>query len=417
MKAQRLGVMLLLVNLWTMSTSPPVLAEPWRRHTIDDSSRGADGVRLADVDGDGLLDLTTGWEEGGRIRVYRNPGPKSVRSRWPAVTVGQVKSPEDAVFADLDGDGAWDVVSCCEGRNRTLFFHWAPSSAADYLEPAAWTTDAPAATRNAQAWMFALPLDIDGRNGVDLVLGAKGSGAQVGWLQAPANARDMAGWKWHPLYEAGWIMSLEPADLDRDGDTDVLISDRKGKNRGVLWLENPGPVAARSGQPWRQHRVGGEDCEVMFLTYANLRGGAEREIVVATRNGRILVFERSAQSSRGWRETAIPNPFGLPHGKAVRVADVDLDGRPDLVHTTNTGGNREAPGVTWLQASGPSDAPEWKPRDISGRAGVKFDLLQLLDLDQDGDLDVITCEERDNLGVFWYENPTRSAPVTAAGAE
>ena len=31
--------------------------------------------------------------------------------------------------------------------------------------------------------------------------------------------------------------------------------------------------------------------------------------------------------------------------------------------------------------------------------------FSVLDLDGDKDLDVITCEERDNLGVFWYENP------------
>ena len=35
--------------------------------------------------------------------------------------------------------------------------------------------------------------------------------------------------------------------------------------------------------------------------------------------------------------------------------------------------------------------------------------MQLLDLDADGDLDVITCEEVDNLGVVWYENPARGA--------
>ena len=28
-------------------------------------------------------------------------------------------------------------------------------------------------------------------------------------------------------------------------------------------------------------------------------------------------------------------------------------------------------------------------------------------LDADGDLDVLTCEERKNLGVIWYENPSR----------
>ena len=33
-------------------------------------------------------------------------------------------------------------------------------------------------------------------------------------------------------------------------------------------------------------------------------------------------------------------------------------------------------------------------------------LVQLFDIDRDGDLEVITCEERDNLGLIWYENPT-----------
>jgi len=44
---------------------------------------------------------------------------------------------------------------------------------------------------------------------------------------------------------------------------------------------------------------------------------------------------------------------------------------------------------------------------VSNVQGRKFDLLQLVDLDQDGDLDVITCEEADNLGLIWFENPIR----------
>jgi hypothetical protein len=46
-------------------------------------------------------------------------------------------------------------------------------------------------------------------------------------------------------------------------------------------------------------------------------------------------------------------------------------------------------------------------QQMSTLAGKKFDLLQVMDVDHDGDLDVITCEERDNLGLFWYENPHR----------
>ena len=50
--------------------------------------------------------------------------------------------------------------------------------------------------------------------------------------------------------------------------------------------------------------------------------------------------------------------------------------------------------------------------DLSGKGGSKFDRIELLDLDGDGDLDVITCEENGGknsrgLGLIWYENPTR----------
>src|SRR5262245_39159455 len=99
-------------------------AEPWRRHVIDDSSRGADGVRLGDLNGDGRFDVVTGWEEGGAVRACLNPEPSRAKERWPGVTLGRAPSPEDAVFADLDGDGTLDAISSCEGKTRTIFVHW-----------------------------------------------------------------------------------------------------------------------------------------------------------------------------------------------------------------------------------------------------------------------------------------------------
>jgi hypothetical protein len=36
--------------------------------------------------------------------------------------------------------------------------------------------------------------------------------------------------------------------------------------------------------------------------------------------------------------------------------------------------------------------------------------LELVDLDGDSDLDILTCEEREGgrgLGIIWYENPSR----------
>ena len=58
----------------------------------------------------------------------------------------------------------------------------------------------------------------------------------------------------------------------------------------------------------------------------------------------------------------------------------------------------------WLRRD-PLTAAGWRDLEISGPLGVKYDRVELLDLDDDGDLDVLTCEEADNLGVIWYENP------------
>lgn len=371
--------------------------EPWKRHVIDDSSSGADGVRVLDVDGDGRMDVTTGWEEGGRVRAYLNPGPARVEEPWPSVTVGEVASPEDAVFVDLDQDGAVDVVSSTEGANQTLYVHWAPSEADAYLKASAWHTQAFPTSRGLTRWMFALPADIDGRNGPDFFAGSKDTGGVIGFWQAPEDARRVEAWRWRPLYDAGWVMSLIARDMDGDGDADLLATDRKGERSGVLWLENPGARRADRG-PWREHRIGtvGEE-QVMFLTVGDLDRDGREDVATIVSGGPIVVYY---QRGKSWEREEIALPAEAGTGKAVAVVDVDLDGTPDLAFTCEKAVDGRD-GAMWLAG------PDWTPHPLSGPEGVKFDRMEWIDLDDDGDLDMMTCEERDELGVVWYENPAR----------
>ena len=101
-------------------------AQPWTRHTIDSNSIGADGVKLGDINGDGRPDITTAWEEGGAIGVYRNPGPAKASKAWPKAIAGYVKAPEDAGFTDIDGYAKKHVISCNEGKERNGYVHCAP---------------------------------------------------------------------------------------------------------------------------------------------------------------------------------------------------------------------------------------------------------------------------------------------------
>jgi len=379
---------------------------PWRRHTIDQSSRGADGVRLCDVNADGLPDITTGWEEGGRVRVYLNPGPRKAGQRWPAVTVGRVASPEDAVFADLDADGAVDVVSSCEGSNQTVYVHWAPRDKSRYLDPRAWHTQPVPVTAGKTRWMFALPMDVDGRNGVDLIAGSKDPNGMIGWIESPADPRQLADWKLRSLRPAGWIMSLQAHDMDGDADLDVLFSDRKGTRRGVFWLENPGPRAAAEGAAWAEHPIGGHDRQVMFLARADLDGDGRPDVVAATSGTGILFFRAPKDPKQAWQRVEIAMPDGCGTGKGVAVCDVNLDGKQDIVFTCEHAGGKS--GARWLSYRHSPAETRWQDHEISGPEGEKFDRIEMLDLDADGDLDLLTCcEAQANLGVIWYENPTR----------
>ena len=187
---------------------------PWVRHAVDDTSRGADGVRLSDVNGDDLPDIVTGWEEGGVTRAYLHPGVDQVGQPWPKVDVGKTPSVEDAVWADLDGDGATDVVTSCEGGTRSLFVHWAPKASADFLDAEAWARQSFPAAEKVTSWMFAVPMQVDGKHGPDLVVGSKSKDAMIGWLEAPADPRNVDDWKLHKLTTAGWIMSIRTLDLE-----------------------------------------------------------------------------------------------------------------------------------------------------------------------------------------------------------
>lgn len=379
-----------------LSADDPTANLPeWKMHTIDRSSTGADGVRLGDVDRDGRLDIATGWEEGGQIRIAFQPQLSEVATPWPSVVVGKVKSPEDAVFIDVDQDGWLDVVSCCEGKQQTVFVHLNPGTPEQVRNPSAWVTEPFLITNQHSRWMFCQPL-----NERQLVLGSKDPNGQICLLDSgvkPAVAR------LQKLRTAGWIMSLRTFDIDRDGDMDIVYSDRKGANSGVGWLENSG------NDKWTDHQIGGAGMEVMFLDIAIV----DQQIMIAcnTRNQQIMLMTPRENVTQAWYVRRIAHPVNSGAGKAVAIGDLNGDGQFDLACTCGLAADKF--GVYWLSDPGKTaetDKPQrWQFHDISGlKTGEKFDRIELLDIDHDGDLDLLTCEERDNLGVVWYENPLMS---------
>lgn len=378
----------------------------WNTHTIDASSTGADGVKLGDINGDGKPDITTGWEEGGLTKLYLHPGADKVQAEWPAVLVGKTPKVEDAVFADLNSDGKLDIVSCTEKNSEKIFVHWAPKS--DWLKAKKWKQEVLPASVDRMMWMFAEPLQVDQRNGIDLIAAGKGENAELGWFEAPATGSKLAKWKWHSITPVGWIMSILLEDMDADGDMDILITDRRGPLSGCRWLENPGELDAQR-LPWKNHFVGMKGLEVMFMSFADLDDDGVKEAIVGERTGqRIWIFSRKENASLEWKEHRIDLPKSTATVKSVEAGDITGDGIPDLVISTNTNG-AEMVGLTWLDGKQLANISSYDFHPVSGVHTAKYDKVELIDIDEDGDLDVLICEENhgpnsEGLGVIWYEN-------------
>lgn len=390
----------------------------WTRYTIDDSLSGADGVKLADANGDGLLDIVTGFEESGQTRAYFHPGYARAQQAWPSVTVGPAPAVEDAVWVDLNGDGRLDVLSSCEGQEMSLRAHLAPP-VDQLLDARAWSTQIVPQSQNATRWMFAVPFALGQQTDLqlatsipDIVVGSKSPRGLVGILRTGSSS--IADWRIEKLANASWIMSLTVLDIDHDGDEDILYSDRKPDDAGVFWLENPADAqhAGTTLPNWNRHLVGAPGTEVMFIaSAARRRNQAEQphRLFAAVKPNLIYQLTANVDARTPWQTEIIPVSPAVQIGfaKGIAVGDLDEDGQDELVFSCESA-NAPKSGVVYLQLD--HSKTKWQMHDVSGPEGIKFDLVELVDLDGDGDLDVLTCEERASgrgLGVIWYANPLR----------
>lgn len=423
--------------LWALANC--VHAGAWQMHTIDSSSQGADGVRLADVNGDGLPDVVTGWEEAGQVRLYLHPGYVTVRKPWRSELLGRVSDPEDAVAMKVAGQSVF--ISSTERQNQKLYIHhrddsrpesvtwnttpisnsWSPEPIAvracrvvqlGRLMRAVGLDDLCWRGRMPQRWMYALPLAWNGRPA--FVAGSKEHNGTITLFEHGGGS--IADWRATPLARVGWTMSIVQINDDRSDDIRLVYSDRRGSDldgngrlddsidpkiepsapsRGIFALEN-------KGGHWSRRELWRSGDEVMFLYVGDVNSDGRGDIVAATKGGYVIVLE--AKGRGVFTAKKIPLPVGVNRDlKAVAVGDMDGDGVPDLVFSVETA-KRDDLRVFMAQLDY-SNLRITKVIDIAGRVGQKFDRLELVDLNGDGCLDVLTTEENAGLGVIWFENP------------
>lgn len=342
----------------------------WTRVEIASASTcdGADGVDVADYDGDGDLDITTACEQGNKVIVARN---NSCASSWTITTIATgLSQPEDSRFGDVDGDGDLDVVIAESGGLKVKWF--ANTSGA--------FGSAVTVVSGQQRFMHALVFS----TGV-IVAGGYSTGATVDRYTASA---PYTSWSRTELTAANWVKGLQKVG------NDVLVWDYLGSLRGVRYITD---VATSPAAGTR-----------LSTDLYTLRGYYDSDGTVTTAVGSSDgVSAGTSFRVIGSSSPTFPTSFGRI--QAITTADVDNDGTDDMVITASHAGatsscateicDTSVSSVLWLKGPGFTVRGE-----VSGAAGIKHDNAYVGDFDCDGDNDIAVTEEK-YLGTVMYRNP------------
>jgi hypothetical protein len=373
-------------------------------------------IDVADIDGDGDLDLFVGVEDG-RVYLFENVGTRTnpvLAEGRMIVYYGYMDAKAGVKVADFDGDGLLDLVV---GR------YWERTESGE--EPR-----------------------IHGR-----------LYRNVGTRTAPHfQERDAFGGAPYTerlqRLDAGRQNSVRAVDWDNDGRTDLIVGD----SDGFVWffrnltgalapLFAPGVRLTAGGAPIRVH---GDEEGLSPAGYArpfvvDWDNDGRKDLLVADGGGWLMLYlnhgtDASPALAPGQRVVANGKPIEGTRRCSVIVCDWDGDGRKDVILAMAGEGRSAHADWPHIKDDPSTDrgflfyknvgtdahpvlaAPRWIRAGRGGRHVIDFDRPNLgayVDWDGDGRKDFIACEFERNVRLFRNTgvNPVRGTPRFESSAE
>ncbi len=294
--------------------------------SIIDGVQGSYSLQAADFDGDGNIDVVSANSHIGSITWFKNlDGQGSYSS--PRIVAETLSSVQSVFAADLDGDGDMDILSSSNDDNQATWY--------------------------------------------------KNTDGQGNFIEQQPFSIDLSG-----------SMVVNAADLDADGDMDVVVFDF---NLGIVWFENINGLGSFGPARTIEENMGYTES----IHTVDLDGDGDKDIIVAAYGSQLLGWYENmdGQGNFGSQNIIDNDPLNAID---IYYSDLDGDGDMDILGTSISENI-----VMWYENT--DGAGTFGPRIIIADTCLSPWLIRAMDADQDGDMDVIVSDYSADT-ISWYEN-------------
>ncbi len=344
------------------------------------------GLDMGDINGDGRNDIVTGRS------AYLNPGSDMSRP-WTKVDLGDNL---DAILViDVDGDAYIDLIA-----QALPNVYWLEAT---NTEASHWNIrkvgEVPATSHiNSQGFARA-QLIAGGRE--EFVIAGNGN---IYAFEIPGDPAAEA-WKVTLIAANTSDEGIGTGDIDGDGDIDLAAGRRPpGGDEPliIVWFENPGDGTGN----WKSYELGTTNHPADRLAVADLNGDRRADIVVCEErypglepDGNIFWYEQPADRYGKWPRHWITTQYSTNN---LDVQDFDGDGYVDLLTAEHKGPRLEL--QLWKNNGKGAFTKQILDTGKESHLGT-----QAADLDDDGDLDIVSIGWDHYQYVHLWRNETINA--------
>lgn len=375
------------------------LPPSFRERTIATDAVDASSVFAADLDSDGDLDVLSASRQD-TIAWYENDGstPPGFRRR---VVTSDLRVPLAVSAADVDGDQDPDVLSASFGDNTIAWhenLHGEQGSQELFVAHVVSTTAMGAAAVSAA--------DLDGDGDTDLLSASRLDGKVAWYEQRPAVDRAEQGkgvaeivFDEHVLTTAAALAtSVQAGDFDGDGDLDVVVA--ASGDDSILWFENDCNAPPCTVPGFAEGVISDTAIEVRAVFAADLDADGDDDVVAASSgDDTVAWFEFQGGVTPTFTRHVISASTVSADG--VQVTDVDGDADLDVVSiSAGTGDVQTHDELSWFESDGAAD-PDLTEEHVIATVASGAQSVTTADLDMDGVAEVLAA--RSDAPIAWFD--------------